>query len=568
MKETEYILRLESINYQGDNIGNDLEFDLKIRGYGRKDVKFKESIKHNNLLLYKDYILQEQRIKRPFTLSVFASITEKDLYEDKGQAGKTTAVSLKTGKKDLQIKVKVVGDHIGDPGKTAIIILNFTVETIEIPIKRERSGSELINGPNEIPTEPEEIYPEFLGELAATQHEVIAFISDLHIGGDDCVDDFDQKDDEEFSRMINYLEVVRQATSKKKMDLVIVGDFLEMWETKNYAGSQDSKAERVTKAKFKLDKIAAKHPVVFQSIRKFQAASKQNKVYYLYGNHDDEILSREVMSHIRKATDVQFLFGTRGSAKEYQNKTFKVYAEHGHRFDKANFTKDPFAAPPLGRWVVENFVTELELITAGKDCKSPFGNVDSFDPLTKYADHIACLAKAGKVNTFQLNEFLKEAANLIENAPAGLLGEATSNAINKILKSLQISPLNRFKYIMNVKEFVGEAFGYGNITPEKAKTLITSQNGNPQCVLAGHTHFERIDEIGSEQYYVNTGTWQDKLSPNEANPCEPIRLPSRHLTLLVRNDPPNAKPYVSIFMYYFSNGPLRRFKKVATYVLK
>src|SRR5690606_10622425 len=109
-------------------------------GYGYKKVEFEKKINQGQLVAYPSFVVYEQRINRSFIQGMVVSIVEDDLYDDRGSAVTRTPIPFEAGKKDIQVKVQVKGDDIGDSKKEAEIILNFEAEVIDL--RREEEDGE------------------------------------------------------------------------------------------------------------------------------------------------------------------------------------------------------------------------------------------------------------------------------------------------------------------------------------------------------------------------------------------------------------------------------------------
>jgi len=126
------------------------------------------------------------------------------------------------------------------------------------------------------------------------------FISDIHLGDGSKADDF-HRDKE----LINFLKW----TDNRAGEIVIVGDLYELWQAD-------------------LEDIFWAHPEVINAL-----AKRNNKITYLYGNHD-------------------YLPFSKLTPEIYKNGN--ITAMHGHQFDKHNNFKNPLFNL---RWPVGKYIT-------------------------------------------------------------------------------------------------------------------------------------------------------------------------------------------------------------------
>jgi len=131
---------------------------------------------------------------------------------------------------------------------------------------------------------------------------VKVFISDIHLGDGSKADDF-HRDKE----LISFL----QWTDNRAGEIVIVGDLYELWQAD-------------------LEDIFWAHPEVINAL-----AKRNNKITYLYGNHD-------------------YLPFSKLTPEVYENGN--ITAMHGHQFDEHNNFKNPLFNL---RWPVGKYITLL-----------------------------------------------------------------------------------------------------------------------------------------------------------------------------------------------------------------
>jgi len=225
-------------------------------------------------------------------------------------------------------------------------------------------------------------------------------ISDLHIGPgrDDKapekwmnIEDFRWED--EFSEFLDFVD----KEGKGNADLIILGDMFELWQSANMDCTGQGITLRCTvrdcehgdkelgctevEALARTKRAISQHAKTFDSLKNFASAGS-NRVVILPGNHDAALLypsvAREVISAIAKGpvdeTDCfdksRVCISKKGS---WMSSDARIYADHGHQFDKANRFDDwpdpvkkrngnakTYLERPFGEQMVQAFYNRYE----------------------------------------------------------------------------------------------------------------------------------------------------------------------------------------------------------------
>lgn len=553
---------LKKITYIGDNIGRNIFIDFKSDG-GKYVIDYRENPEKNSLKLGAEIIYDKEHLiyyKRlfeneiPHSVQISTTITEEDLvYDDFNPLPVMTTdyiVDKKALTKPIMHEIEIVVHEDANPRKKKAKF-KCKFESIlkqicsPIPPKDFKFDDKTSSSP----------YDEFFNylehePLIAEDAEILAFVSDLHIGADECVDDFGDDDEQIFISMLRSLSALKS----KRKELILLGDTLELWETEPFYQPSESEIQKKDKIKTKIDKIVLKHQALFDALSAF---GTRHKTTYVYGNHDDELDS----DHFSNVSGFKGTF-----AFEFKEKPFNVSSQHGHVFDDKNYTKDPLNNPPTGKWIVENLVVPLERIKAKEGGCGPFGDIDGFMKSSEFARHIQCLIRNKKIPSDlkkQVNEIID---NVAKNTPLKGIeawGQNLINIINKVKELKGDDPLEQFE---DLSEFI-EKYKLGISIKEKNYSGIL--NNGKGCALMGHTHGQFVKPIDPFTVHVNTGTWMDKYRIEDSDECKRIGMDTRHLTILIKGKNrffseirgegvkkgDNGTPIVKVYQYsIFPNG--------------
>lgn len=138
-------------------------------------------------------------------------------------------------------------------------------------------------------------------------------VSDLHIGGDGIANEFEAQ--KEFVDFLNHLE---KKAKGSPMELIILGDFLGLWEVQEKQGLD------------KLHYIVSSHQIVFAALKEL---SKYTKITLVPGNHDHELACDNSFPLELKKWGVEVIQDYK-TIRRVGGK--KIWLEHGNRFDQYN----------------------------------------------------------------------------------------------------------------------------------------------------------------------------------------------------------------------------------------
>ena len=154
----------------------------------------------------------------------------------------------------------------------------------------------------------------------------IFILGDIEMGAGTLTDDFIS--DKALSSLI-----LQFAEKKHEVDLILNGDTFDLLKCPYIVDNQLTypryNTEEVSVGKIR--SIYESHPRVFEALRDFVKNSK-HKVYFIIGNHDQDLLYKGVKREIRK-----ILKGSkRNVCFRLKYNQHKVYVEHGQQYDFLN----------------------------------------------------------------------------------------------------------------------------------------------------------------------------------------------------------------------------------------
>lgn len=178
----------------------------------------------------------------------------------------------------------------------------------------------------------------------------LIIISDLHIGGDEIIEDFSCEDE-----LVSFLE--KKSRYDGDLELIILGDFFDLWKVEKNAKEQ---------VKF----IIKQHQKLFDAFKVFGA---KHTVTVLPGNHDHALFYNK--KYKENLADYNIIVDpTQFFKREFHNgeKTFRIIGEHGNQvepateFPKFNMPTDSSLAYHVNKILV------YKLMRMGNEHKSPY----------------------------------------------------------------------------------------------------------------------------------------------------------------------------------------------------
>lgn len=343
------------------------------------------------------------------------------------------------------------------------------------------------------------------------------FISDTHIGERKENDDFKYKE-ENLIFLLN--EIIKQNPDPAEPgELILLGDFFDFLEVKIDVRDEDREKE-IGEI---INEIKREYPELFSSIKNFIGSG--HKIFYVCGNHDYEMRFPRISQLVAGLMLPDGMSLSQGSrffqiSDYYVSAKFKIYAEHGHRFDPENWH---YQGMPecFGSILVKNFLTTWE---------SDYRNLDNLRPRGNIYYHIRqkCEKKANEETLILLNDLYK-----VHKEYLWLCRVYNFNHCKVNLRSLKIKILlaladksdrwdswNNFIF-KKTEKLIVEALNEDCTTyRERAiklmnlcdKEYIANQkdlNFQPDHFIFGHTHFFDHYKLEGGKNYFNTASWLD-----------------------------------------------------------
>ncbi|MCS3932078.1 UDP-2,3-diacylglucosamine pyrophosphatase LpxH [Bradyrhizobium elkanii] len=166
------------------------------------------------------------------------------------------------------------------------------------------------------------------------QQRFLAFISDLHFGlGRQANGGWSPEEDFRWSSALaGFLEELGRR-SANQVDLVIVGDFLELWQPPAGIACDGNNADTgctIPEMVRIVETVVAAHANDFARLREFSKRG-ENRIHIIPGNHDSALLLSAVWKPVGVALDVGSGRINRVTTGVWKSPDGKVVAEHGHQ---------------------------------------------------------------------------------------------------------------------------------------------------------------------------------------------------------------------------------------------
>lgn len=355
-------------------------------------------------------------------------------------------------------------------------------------------------------------------------------LSDLHLGGGDRLDDFD--DDEALVAFLDHY------AAGQPTELILAGDTVEFLQVR-LPGLDDDEYSDSAAAR-RLDHIVAAHRSVFEALARF-ASAPDNQVTVLIGNHDFELHFPAAKERFRQALglppgDRRLRFGVsyRGGG---------MYLVHGNQFDGWNRflhfdgVSEPFEVV-RGTQLVKEVINDLE------DDPLPIAPLlDNVKPTSAFFWYLVALPRlripaARRFLARGVTGFLQVVAwpephqmPITGRGPGGLLSTPALRGLWRWVAGIRRQRVARHR---EVARQVGAVAGaveppgemIDQVQSEAARQIDREvrafndrfaremlriarrpEHRDDTLFVCGHTHLARVVPLGMGQYYINTGTW-------------------------------------------------------------
>jgi UDP-2,3-diacylglucosamine pyrophosphatase LpxH len=174
--------------------------------------------------------------------------------------------------------------------------------------------------------------------------EAVAVISDLHLSLGDGWKLESFKSDTQMSAL---MEILDKRFAGKRLDLVILGDFFDLWQTvpaSDLTATADSNINLtldIMVYQQDLNLIADHHQEFFKALGLF-SQRQENRLVIVPGNHDHAFVHDDLQAALKAILVRRFQFHESGDNLFFPEQYFYsspelgVYMEHGNQYDKFN----------------------------------------------------------------------------------------------------------------------------------------------------------------------------------------------------------------------------------------
>jgi UDP-2,3-diacylglucosamine pyrophosphatase LpxH len=171
-------------------------------------------------------------------------------------------------------------------------------------------------------------------KAASTPDRTLVIISDLHLGpGKNADRKWYRTEDFRWRKALNsFLEEISRK-GNDRVDLIIAGDFLEMWQPPasiSCKGASSDLGCSVDEMKTIASWIVRAHAKTFEDLRKFSQRD-HNRLHIIPGNHDAAILIPSVWEPIGKALDADGGRVNFVATGVWVSVDGRIVVEHGHQ---------------------------------------------------------------------------------------------------------------------------------------------------------------------------------------------------------------------------------------------
>lgn len=358
-------------------------------------------------------------------------------------------------------------------------------------------------------------------------------LSDIHLGGGDRLDDFD--DD---ASLIEFLD--NYVLGGEPTELILAGDTVEFLQVR-LPGLDDNEYSDAAAAR-RIDAIIAAHHGVFAALARVVGAPG-NQLTLLIGNHDFELHYPSAKLHLRRAlgllpNDPRLRFGV-----SYHGGG--IYLVHGNQFDGWNRflyfdgISEPFEVV-RGTQLVKEVINDLE------DDPLPIAPLlDNVKPTSAFFWYMVALPRLRNAASRRflargMAGFLQVVAwpephhmPITASGPGGVLSSPALGGLWRWVASIRRQRVARQR---EVARQVSQVAGAVQPSDEVIDQVQSEANRQIQrevrrfndrfaremlrvarkpeyraatLFVCGHTHLARVVPLGMGQHYINTGTWTE-----------------------------------------------------------
>lgn len=316
--------------------------------------------------------------------------------------------------------------------------------------------------------------------------KTILVISDLHLGAGlivnkrkNFLEDFHY--DKELIEFIEYHGSMHY--QEREVELIINGDFLDLLAVP-FVPYFDDEYWSEKAALDKLKMIVSAHTGVFDALKNF-LTFPQNKLVYIIGNHDAELIFESLRTYILELfpEEDRHKFKILLNADEVYIPEEGVVLKHGHEYELAHHF-DP----------VNNIATDIE---GKKYFIPPWGSYYVTRVINKFKEGRDYINAVRPINKFMINGIIYDFLYTLRFAFANFY-------YFMMVRFVMIFKQNKglFEVLENVRKEIHLFQNYEAVTEE-----FVTKNEDVHALIVGHTHDPIFREYDDGSIFINTGTW-------------------------------------------------------------
>lgn len=332
----------------------------------------------------------------------------------------------------------------------------------------------------------------------------IIILSDIEMGGGTLTDDFIS--DKALSEVI-----YSHCNKNHPVDLVLNGDTFDFLKCPYIINNAVSYPRHITSeiSLAKLRLIYQAHTAVFEALKRF-AQEKKNRIFFIIGNHDPDLVHAEVQENIKtileSSDNITFSF--------YYNHC-GVHAEHGHQYDFLNkVNEEHLFLNYKGQKILNIPWVAFGLISRFMTLKEEYPFLERISPKLAIFSHHKAVMKV--INRRVIEYFLKS----LVYYPIRYYSDPTYTFPRELLREF-------YRRLKNVHWEVDEIV---DVFKKKRKAKL---HRNKIYVL-GHVHKRYIEEMG-DVTIIHPDTWRDEYFM-DTKTRELIPKSKRYVQVTVNDD--------------------------------
>jgi UDP-2,3-diacylglucosamine pyrophosphatase LpxH len=399
-------------------------------------------------------------------------------------------------------------------------------------------------------------------------------LSDIHLGGGDRLDDF-----EDDQALIEFLD--SYVATVEPTELILAGDTVEFLQVRLPGIHDEEYTDRA--AALRLEAIIEAHPGVFTALARF-IGDPRHQLTVLIGNHDFELHFPAAKARFAAALGVAPAGGRLRFGVSYHGGG--VYIVHGNQFDGWNrFVHFAGVSEPFevvrGTQLVKEVINELE-----EDALPIAPLIDNVKPTSAFFWYLVALPRLrsapsrrflarGVAGFFQVVAWpTPHQMPITGRGPGGLLSAPPMGSLWRLVARFRRGRVARQRELSRqVAEVAGAVEPphevIDQVQSEAARQVQREQRAfndrfaremlaiarrpehrDDTVFACGHTHLARVVPLGLGQVYINTGTWTEIIYDIATMRSQEQRFPFLEITY-----PTGSRPLGRLLVWVGADEP-------------